>query len=213
MRGFLRISYRAEELGDGMKARTATLLVAGGIALATTVSSPAGATTPSPSPSPTGSASVTASVFASVDEADLSSKIEKHITKYGGKRTGPNRISWEKQGVVMTFPAPAQATTGAAADDINYARIHCSYGNYCLYEHALYDREGGAMIAFYDYNLYQLSDYGWQDIVSALENNQSARAGGAIYDGAATLNRSRAWYKADGLGSGNDRADYVNVFP
>ncbi|GAA2397554.1 hypothetical protein GCM10010404_64090 [Nonomuraea africana] len=71
----------------------------------------------------------------------------------------------------------------------------------------------GLMIAFYNYDMYQLSDYGRQDIASALENNQSARAGGAIYDGAATLNRSRAWYKADALGSGNDRADIAYIYP
>lgn len=182
-----------------MRIRTATLLA--GIALGATLASPAGAVTPSPSPSPA------ASAFTSMDDADLTSKIEGHIAKYGGKRQGANQIAWADQGVVMTFPPPAR--TGATT----YARIHCGYGNYCLYQHALWDRDGGAMIAFYDYNLYELANYGWQDIVSALENNQSGRAGGAIYDGAATLHTSRAWYKADGLASGNDRADYVNVFP
>ncbi|MEU1883302.1 hypothetical protein ABZ470_38860 [Streptosporangium sp. NPDC020072] len=194
-----------------MKARGALSLTAAAVALTVTVQAPAGAAVPTPDPSPTTSVSAARAEetnFTSVDDADLAGKIDKHIARYGGQRRGANQIVWSDKGAVMTFPTPVKATARTA-----YARIACGYGDYCLYQHALWDREGGAMIAFYEYGLHQLADFGWQDITSALENNQSDRAGGAIYDDATTLNRSRAWYKADALGSGNDRADIAYLFP
>ncbi|WP_147449400.1 hypothetical protein [Actinomadura pelletieri] len=192
--------------GTLMKRRMFTLLSATGFLMLGALPAHAGSPSPAPSKEPQVSA------FASVDATDLQRKIDRHIAKYSGRQKGKNQIEWAGGKVVMTFPLPQKT------DDVSaYARIHCRYGYYCVYEHALWDREGGAMINFYDYGKYNLEHYGWSRRASALENNQSGAAIGALTDeydstGRYLIHWSNAWYKADALADWrNDKATSVTL--
>lgn len=168
---------------------------------------PAHAATPSPTPS----TSSDVSTSLAKDDFDLQKKIDAHIAKYGGKQKGKNQIEWP--GTTMTFPIPKRH-----GDVSTYARAHCYDGRYCVYEHALWDREGGRMQAFYQYGKYNLENYGWPyRQVSALENNQTGGAWGFLTDeydstGRYLIHQSRGWYKADGLADWrNDKATHVTL--
>ncbi|KAB2348581.1 hypothetical protein [Actinomadura rudentiformis] len=161
------------------------------------------AESPPPSPTPDSRGSTLA-----VDDADLQRKIDSHIAKYGGRQLGKNQILWEyKDGrkARMTFPLPKKA------GDVSAARVPCERGWYCVWEHALWDRDGGARTEFYNYGTFALEPIGWAYRVSARENNQYGNAQG-------TLN----WYKTEWsraysilgyVGEHNDQALSVTLKP
>ncbi|GII63364.1 hypothetical protein Skr01_34490 [Sphaerisporangium krabiense] len=175
---------------------------------------PAHAAPPTPSPAPAGNAES----FASTDDADLQRKIDKHIAAHGGRQQGKNQIVWESTGdrstgggkggkVVMTFPLPTNHGVVST-----YARITCDYGWYCAYEHAFWDREGGAMLGLYNYGTYNLEPIGWAYRVSAFENNQSDSALGSL--NGYNSYPSRAWAQAAYVGSYyNDQALSITLAP
>jgi hypothetical protein len=186
-----------------------------GFILATAAPVQAAESTPSPHPS-----GVTSNFIAG-DDVSLQRKINEHIAKYGGKQRGKNQIVWGEDSVkaaadksggdrraVLTLPIPQKH-----GDLSTYARAHCAFGYFCVYEHALWDREGGAMLSFYNYGWYDLAWYGFQYRVSALENNQSDAAWGSLLNPAWLAWADRAWYKADGLGTFNDQATAVRLCP
>ncbi|GII84759.1 hypothetical protein Ssi03_27490 [Sphaerisporangium siamense] len=166
---------------------------------------------PTPSPAPAGKAES----FAAADDADLQRKIDKHIAAYGGRQQGKNQIVWESPAdtskvggkVVMTFPLPKSRGAVSA-----YARTPCDPGWYCAYEHALWDREGGAMLAFFNYGTYNLEPIGWDYRISAFENNQWDNAWGSL--NGYNSYPSRAWAKADYVDSHyNDQALSITLAP
>lgn len=190
------------------------LLAAIGVASVLTTAPPVHAAEPSPRPIGVESS------FVAADDADLQRKIDEHIAKFGGKQQGKNQIVWGASGkaaaeksssnrqVTLTLPMPKKHGNVST-----YARQHCYFGYFCVYEHALWDREGGAMLSFYNYGWYDLGWYGWLYRVSALENNQSDAAWGSLLNPRWLPWVDRAWYKADGLGTFNDQATAVRLCP
>jgi hypothetical protein len=124
----------------------------------------------------------------------------------GGRQTAPNKVSWEKLGVEMTFGVQP---LGASS---------CDYYHFCLYGDSDYNDGRDVtpwMLSFYYCGTRHLSDWGVQDQTSSAVNNQTRGTWATLhtYRGGGAPGWIQIWgagaYAADPLIGANDQVDVV----
>ncbi len=129
----------------------------------------------------------------------------------GGRQIAPNQISWDKQGVIMTFAVPGMSTFGAGS---------CAYYHACLYGDVDYNDGPDTtpwQLSFYYCTARDLGDWGVRNQTSSWVNNQTANTWAAAHQyrdeshpeyGWVQLWGAGAYYADPWVGSvANDRAD------
>lgn len=131
----------------------------------------------------------------------------------GGRQIGPNKISWDKQGVTMEFAMPGQTINAT----------NCVYRHACLYGDV--DWNNGPdhtpwQLSFYYCTDRDLGDWGVRNQTSSVVNNQTTGTVTSVHefrnearpgDGIIQLWLAAAYYADPWIGGpANDRADWIN---